>query len=183
MNRLLLLLILVLGTTVNAQWKEHERKDEFGDPTGDVIEMIILNGEFSNSATSGDRATGALVRTKDLIGFSLKDYGGATNTYYNHKFTIHVKKVNGEKYKINAGVDSYNGREYKTRKWVYLKNQKKLEKPDKWSEKKWNKHVAKYNLNGILGELQIGFDVLSNLEFGDVLVIKENASTYRFIIQ
>ena len=184
MNRLLLLLVVLVSGLSNAQWIEKESTDEFGDPTGGIRELIFQEGKFSNSATVDSKAFLLIERTDGLVGFSLSDYGSGPNTYYKHGFDISVKKVNGEKFHFKGAVDTYSRYSgYKSTKWVIFENQTQPEKPSNWSEKKWAKHKAKYSLDGILGSLQVGYDVLRNLEIGDVIIIKEDTSTYKFIIK
>ena len=184
MKKLILLFAILAAGVANAQWKTIDSKDEFGDPTGEKREVIYTDGVFSNSATTNSVAAILIERTENVVGISLGDYGGSPNTYYKHSFDIYVKKLDGTKFNFRGAVNTYSSYSgYKSTKWILFKNQVKPEKPSNWSDKKWKKHQAKYNLNGVLGELQVGYDVLRNLETGDVIVIKEDTSKYKFTIK
>ena len=70
MKNLLLLLFISVSATITEQgltydkWDVAETTDDFGDKTGEVINMYFSQGKFSNSATTG----------ADMI-FKIVDYG------------------------------------------------------------------------------------------------------------
>jgi hypothetical protein len=52
MRNLVLVLVLLVAVTVNAQWNDGEYVDEFGDGTGETYQYQLVVGVFSNSATT-----------------------------------------------------------------------------------------------------------------------------------
>ena len=201
MKKLLLLFTLMVGVVASAQWKEIEGKDEFGDLNGKIRNVYHSVGIFSNSATVGSKASIMFEKLDGYVGFVLADYSGATNTYYKHTFSISVKKVDGTKYKGFKAVNTYSAYSgYKSVKWIgfsdlnpenlsveeakiRLKAFKKLYggalKAATWStEAALEFAMLKNVISGITTDPM--FHVLTNLGPGDLVIIKEGTSTYKF---
>jgi hypothetical protein len=112
MKNLLLLSALLLSLTLNAQWETNYFVDDFGDKTEKGYESIMAEGTFSNSATSGSKASYKFIHDKGDKTVTLKvlEYGRSLATSTDSVFTIvKIKTPSGEIVKIKSVMFSKTG--------------------------------------------------------------------------
>ena len=203
MKKVLLLALLFVGISASAQWETIEATDEFGDPTGKTRTVMTLKGVFKNSATAGDKAVMFLEKDEGGIGFVLRDYGGATNTYYNHTFVIAIKKSDDTVIKDVKVINTYSSTSgYNSVKWISFQKIKypnmSIDEAKKRIKAIYKEHggILKYktwpeevltewsHLNVVKSGTKQSplFDGFMNLESGDRILVKEGTSVYRFTI-
>lgn len=107
MKRLVCWLILVcMLISSNAlasgaeSWSKGHYVDEFGDRTGKEYAYIVLQGTFSNSATTDSELTATIMVDWDSIEFNLLQYGSSKviNSFNKPTYTVRVKDGNDEVY-------------------------------------------------------------------------------------
>ena len=163
--------------------KTIDNTDQFGDVIEGKRSILKAVGKFSNSATVNSNATIFFERTPKYVGFVLHDYNGSRNNYYKHEFEVHIKKNNGEKQLVLIHINSYSTYSgYDNIEWVTVESHLKHFKPEDWSQKRYGKHTARHKEGGSYYSLQKRYDMLYALEQGDIVIIKEGTSTYKFTL-
>ena len=183
MKKILLIALLALSATVSAQWETIDATDQFGDKTGETRNILRKTGVFSNSATRNSKASILIERHVKGVAFLLLDYNNRPNEYYKHMFDIHIKKNDGTKLFFQVAINTYSSYSgYTSKKWINIESYLKQFKPENWSEGRYGKHTKRHQKGGSYYSLQKKYDIMYNLEEGDILIIKEGSSTYKFIL-
>lgn len=110
MRKLVLVLGMVLAFNLsNAQvfdkWEEVPVVDSFGDPTGESVKRLLVNGTFSNSATSQSKLIVKVTDYGDACLISLYEYGRGPEAKLGLKGafgSIEYKDANGERGSLRA---------------------------------------------------------------------------------
>lgn len=97
MRRLVLVLVAVLSFNLsNAQWTTKFYVDDFGEPTSNSYESMILDGVFSNSATQNSKAKYVFIKDKDHLVVKVLEYGRSLATSTEATFeTVKIKTPKG----------------------------------------------------------------------------------------
>lgn len=98
MKKVLLLLLTVITTlTTNAQWKQGNYVDEFGDLTGNTYMSMRAVGTFSNSATQNSKCIYDFYDSDNVMTVDVKEYGSsmATSTNWTPEI-VKIKTPSGE---------------------------------------------------------------------------------------
>lgn len=100
MKKIILTVAMVIGmmTTTQAQewlgkWTTVETTDDFGDNTGEKMNMIVVKGKFSNSATANERLYAQIGDHGNLIQIRLFEYEKPPAAQIGKKFSEGVIKV------------------------------------------------------------------------------------------
>jgi len=96
MKNAIILLVLSVTMTMNAQWTKNFYVDDFGDATTDSYESFITGGTFSNSATQNSKASYKFIRNDDSIVINVYRYGSSLATSTKATFEdLKVKQPDG----------------------------------------------------------------------------------------
>lgn len=97
MKKVLLLLAVITSLTTNAQWKQGNYVDEFGDKTGDTFMFMRALGTFSNSATQNSKCIYGFYDSDNDMIVEVKEYGSSMATSINSTTEIiKIKTPSGE---------------------------------------------------------------------------------------
>ena len=97
MKKVLLLLAVITSLTTNAQWKQGNYVDEFGDKTGDTFMFMRAVGTFSNSATQNSKCIYDFYDSDNDMIVEVKEYGSSMATSINSTTEIvKIKTPSGE---------------------------------------------------------------------------------------
>ncbi len=97
MRKLVLVLVAVLAFNLsNAQWTTKFYVDDFGEPTSNSYESMILDGVFSNSATQNSKAKYVFIKDKESLVVKVLEYGRSLATSIEATFeTVKLKTPKG----------------------------------------------------------------------------------------
>ena len=97
MKKVVLVLVTVLAFNLsNAQWTTKFYVDDFGEPTSNSYESMILDGVFSNSATQNSKATYVFIKDKESLVIKVLEYGRSLATSTDATFeTVKIKTPTG----------------------------------------------------------------------------------------
>ncbi len=80
------------------KWETVSVTDDFGDPTGDSVSRLIVEGTFNNSATIGSEMTAKMVfeSESEIMYFQFLEYNRSWATFYGDDPWTLKMKINGE---------------------------------------------------------------------------------------
>ena len=171
----LILLLLFIPLVSFSQWRTIETVDEFGDKTGESLEVYQVKGTFSNSATTNSESILTLKMQGDIIQFSIQEYNDYPATYLCDNIILSVKIKSGEvfrkalMYSMNSYiVDDFYGYKYGGDVFALRKPSAKRQK---WIQKRRSK-----------GEIDF-FSLISTYNGVIKMVITCGGTTYKFNIE
>lgn len=171
----LLLLLLFIPLVSFSQWQTVGTLDEFGEATGESLEMYSVKGTFSNSATTNSGAVLTLKKQGDLIQFSISEYYYDPATFLCDNINLAVKIESGEVFRRSLSssmnyylVDDVYGFKYGGSSFGI---RKPTAKRQKWIQKRRAK-----------GEIDF-FSLFSTYNGEIKMVITCGGATYKFNIE
>ena len=175
MKNLILFFCLISTTNSFSQWRTIETTDEFGDRTGETLEVYQARGTFSNSATTNSEAILTLKMQGDIIQFSIEEYSNYPATYLCDSIGLSVKIESGEVFRRSLMssmnyymVDDFYGFKYGGDVFGLRKPSAKRQK---WIQKRRSK-----------GEIDF-FSLISTYNGEIKMVITCGGTTYKFNIE
>lgn len=167
----LLLLLMFVGITANAQWKQVSLVDGFGDATGATAKTLLATGKFSNSATIDSDATLRLQDQGHTLFLSILEYNNNPASFSGKWMRITVRKKDGFKL-VEAKVRKIKGGYSYVGDYHYGAQQLTWNEPTKRRRKKIKKRGQIFML-----------DMFRSLEPGDKILIEtEDQVKYLFTI-
>ena len=170
-----LLLLLFIPLVSFSQWQTVGTLDEFGEATGESLEMYSVKGTFSNSATTNSGAVLTLKKQGDLIQFSISEYYYDPATFLCDNINLAVKIESGEVFRRSLSssmnyylVDDVYGFKYGGSSFGI---RKPTAKRQKWIQKRRAK-----------GEIDF-FSLISTYNGEIKMVITCGGATYKFNIE
>ena len=102
MKKLTAIILFIVSFNVNGQefnvWKKIQTNDQFGDPTGEWIDQIIVEGFFSNSTVYMEQMAAVVNDYGDAFSIYLFEYQEPPSTVFCHDGcfgVVAVKRENG----------------------------------------------------------------------------------------
>ena len=170
-----ILLLMFIPLVSFSQWQTIGTTDEFGDATGESLEVYQAKGTFSNSATTNSESVLTLKKQGDIIQFSITEYNYSPATYLCDNINLSVKIESGEVFRRSLMssmnyymVDDLYGFKYGGDVFGI---RKPTAKRQKWIQKRRAK-----------GEIDF-FSLISTYNGEIKMVITCGGATYRFNIE
>ena len=154
-----LLLLLIVTVSMNAQWQSFNIVDEFGDDTGKKAIGFVVDGRFSNSATTNSPARLRVVDHGHTAVVRILEYNSSPASFCTDYITLSIKKADGRKYFQTMYKGHY------TDGFKYCGDTFRINEPaPKWRARKERK--GKYFLIDKLREVESGDKILISSQSG-----------------
>ena len=168
MKKLLLILMFVPLVSSGQQWTAVETVDNFGDKTGKTVNQIVLEGRFSNSATTDSNAWVFFTDYGEReIQIRIIEYTDNPAIFLDDWVELYIKKASndkqyGRRFVSKSDVVGYPLNFSFGDKALYTK---------RINDKKWAKYVKKgketaYSFGGLLLDLSVGDKINIKTESG-----------------
>jgi hypothetical protein len=113
MKKVIILIVLAVSMTVNAQWVQKYYVDDFGEPTTNKYESFLTHGTFSNSASQNANCTYVFIKSDNTITIKVLEYGKHLATSPKATFeSIRLKQPDGTVSTIKGAFFTKKGRLY-----------------------------------------------------------------------
>ena len=128
MKKLTAIILFIVSFNVNGQefnvWKKIQTNDQFGDPTGEWINQIIVEGFFSNSTVYMEQMAAVVNDYGDAFSIFLFEYQEPPSTVFCHDGCFGVVVIKRE----NGNVEMFENVFASPRGPLYFDDKSKLYK-------------------------------------------------------